>query len=112
MPQRGSNLAYVILALGAISLLGYLLRWSLDTLGAPPRSGTDGSSFAVGAAFLVIAGISFSLAEQWPVRVGGWGMLLGLGLIANLPGFIWLTLLVVSFCLLIVVATIRRINRA
>ncbi len=111
MPQRGANPGYAILALGVISLVGYFIRWSLDASGASSRSGTDGLSFVIGAACLAIAGISFSLAEQWPVRIGGWGMLLGLGLIANLPGFVWLALLIASLVLLVVVATIRKMSR-
>ena len=112
MPQRLTNPSYAVLALGALSVLGCLLRWSLDALETSPQSDTSGWSFGIGVACLVIACVSFALAEQWPVRVGGLGMLLGLGLVARLPLLFWLAMLAASVCLLVVVVGIQKITRA
>jgi hypothetical protein len=111
MSQILTNSSYSVLGLGGISLLGCLLRWAIDATGTSPQGTTTGLSFAIGTACLVVASLSFTLAEQWPVRIGGLGLLLGLGLIANLSLVIWLGMLFLSFCLLLAVAVVRKINR-
>jgi hypothetical protein len=83
----------------------------IDAAGTSPQGATTGLSFVMGAACLAIASLSFALAEQWPVRIGGLSLLLGLGLIANLPSAIWLGMLFVSFCLILALAVIRKMNR-
>jgi hypothetical protein len=110
MSQRTTNLSFAVLGLGAVSLVGCLLRWAIDATGMSPQGTTPGLSFAIGTACVVLASLSFALAEQWPVRIGGLGLLLGLGLIANLSPVIWLGMLFVSCCLLLAVAVVRKMN--
>jgi hypothetical protein len=111
MSQRLTNPTNAILGFGAISLLGCLVSWAIEGWETSPQDSTTRVSFVIGTASLVVAGISLALAEQWPVRVGGLGLLLGLGLIANLPSPLWFALLFVCFCILLAIGVNRRIDR-
>jgi hypothetical protein len=112
MSQKLTNLSYAILGLCAISLLGFLLRSSSSAFESGQFTRTFEVSVVIGGACLAVAGLCFCMSEQWPVRIGGLSLLLGLGLIADLPPFFWLGMLLIACCLLFLVALIRKLNRA
>ena len=70
-----------------------------------------GFSVWAGLGCAAIAALAFSFADQWPVRIGGLSLLLGLGLFANLPLVLWAISAAVGLMILLALGGYRTIRR-